>query len=251
MKTAVGEIMAKQQLSMPFTWAAARWLFLKLAIVLFLVSVLWVLTYRWVDPPVTLHMLSKRSEPSPKTEKVSEIDYQFVELEDMSIQLPLAVIAAEDQLFLTHDGFDFKAIKKAFERNLSSKKTVGGSTISQQVAKNVFLWHGRSYLRKAVEMYFTFMIEVLWGKERIMEVYLNIAEMGDHVFGVHAASKKYFGTSPEKVGRQQAALLAAVLPNPIKYSVAKPTGYVLRRRRNIVRNMVRLGGSELIKNWYN
>ncbi|AKQ47540.1 peptidoglycan transglycosylase [Rufibacter radiotolerans] len=236
---------------MPFTWAAARWLFLKLAIVLFLVSVLWVLTYRWVDPPVTLHMLSKRSEPSPKTEKVSEIDYQFVELEDMSIQLPLAVIAAEDQLFLTHDGFDFKAIKKAFERNLSSKKTVGGSTISQQVAKNVFLWHGRSYLRKAVEMYFTFMIEVLWGKERIMEVYLNIAEMGDHVFGVHAASKKYFGTSPEKVGRQQAALLAAVLPNPIKYSVAKPTGYVLRRRRNIVRNMVRLGGSELIKNWYN
>ncbi|WP_076606612.1 monofunctional biosynthetic peptidoglycan transglycosylase [Rufibacter radiotolerans] len=243
--------MAKQQLSMPFTWAAARWLFLKLAIVLFLVSVLWVLTYRWVDPPVTLHMLSKRSEPSPKTEKVSEIDYQFVELEDMSIQLPLAVIAAEDQLFLTHDGFDFKAIKKAFERNLSSKKTVGGSTISQQVAKNVFLWHGRSYLRKAVEMYFTFMIEVLWGKERIMEVYLNIAEMGDHVFGVHAASKKYFGTSPEKVGRQQAALLAAVLPNPIKYSVAKPTGYVLRRRRNIVRNMVRLGGSELIKNWYN
>ncbi|GAB2536359.1 monofunctional biosynthetic peptidoglycan transglycosylase [Rufibacter soli] len=236
---------------MPFTWAAARWLFLKLAVVLFLVSVLWVLTYRWVDPPVTLHMLSKRSEPSPKTQKISQIEYQFVELEDMSSQLPLAVIAAEDQLFLTHDGFDFKAIKQAFQRNMSSKKTVGGSTISQQVAKNVFLWHGRSYLRKAVEMYFTFMIEVLWGKERIMEVYLNIAEMGDHVFGVHAASKKYFGTVPEKVGRQQAALLAAVLPNPIKYSVAKPTGYVLRRRRNIVRNMKRLGGTELIKTWYN
>jgi len=243
--------MAKPQISKSLTWAAARWLLVKLLLVLFLVSVLWVLTYRWVDPPATLHMLSKRSEPSPKNEKVYEIAYQFVDLEEMSPQLPLAVIAAEDQLFLTHSGFDFKAIKQAFQRNLSSKKTVGGSTISQQVAKNVFLWHGRSYLRKAVEMYFTFLIEILWGKERIMEVYLNIAEMGDHVFGVHAASQKYFKTSPDKVGRQQAALLAAVLPNPIRYSAAKPTGYVLRRRRNIVRNMTRLGGSELIKHWYN
>ncbi|WP_205504549.1 monofunctional biosynthetic peptidoglycan transglycosylase [Rufibacter psychrotolerans] len=241
--------MAKKQIPVSFTWADARWLFLKLCLTLFLVTVLWVLTYRWIDPPVTLHMMLKRSEPSPKTEKVSEIRHQFVDLEDMSLQLPLAVIASEDQLFLTHHGFDFKAIKQAFQRNLSSKKTMGGSTISQQVAKNVFLWHGRSYLRKAVEMYFTFMIELLWGKERIMEVYLNIAEMGDHVFGVHAASQLYFKCSPKEVGRQQAALLAAVLPNPIRYSAAKPSGYTLRRRRNIARNMARLGGTDYIKMW--
>ncbi|MBA9078713.1 MULTISPECIES: monofunctional biosynthetic peptidoglycan transglycosylase [Rufibacter] len=239
--------MAKPTIS--FTWADARRLFWKLCLVLFLTSVLWVLVYRWIDPPVTLHMLSKRSEPSPKTEKVEVIQYRFVELEDMSQQLPLAAIAAEDQLFITHSGFDFKAIKQAFQRNLSSKKTYGGSTISQQVAKNVFLWHGRSYLRKAVEMYFTFLIELLWGKERIMEVYLNIAEMGDHVFGVHAASQYFFKTTPDKLGRQQAALLAAVLPNPIKYSVKNPSGYTLRRRRNIVRNMNRLGGSDYIKKW--
>jgi len=212
-------------------------------------SVLWVMAYRWLDPPVTLHMLSKRSEPSPKTEKVEVINYRFVELEEMSVQLPLAVIASEDQLFLVHSGFDFKAIKLAFQRNMSSKKTMGGSTISQQVAKNVFLWHGRSYIRKGIEMYFTFLIELLWGKERIMEVYLNIAEMGDHVFGVHAASQKYFKTTPDKLGRQQAALLAAVLPNPIRYSAARPSGYTLRRRRNIVRNMNRLGGSKFIEKW--
>ncbi|RNI27606.1 monofunctional biosynthetic peptidoglycan transglycosylase [Rufibacter immobilis] len=243
--------MANKQTSVSFTWADARWLFLKLCITLFLVTVVWVITYRWIDPPVTLHMLSKRSEPSPKNQKIEEIQYKFVELEDMSVQLPLAVIAAEDQLFLTHNGFDFNAIKQAFQRNMSSKKTVGGSTISQQVAKNVFLWHGRSYIRKAVEMYFTFLIEVLWGKERIMEVYLNIAEMGDHVFGVHAASRKYFKCEPQQVGRQQAALLAAVLPNPIRYSVAKPSGYTLRRRRNIARNMSRLGGSEYVQKWLN
>ncbi|GGK80257.1 hypothetical protein GCM10011405_30040 [Rufibacter glacialis] len=196
---------------------------------------------------MTLHMLSKRSEPSPKNQKISEIKHQFVDLEDMSLHLPLAVVAAEDQLFFTHHGFDFKAIKAAFQRNMSSKKTVGGSTISQQVAKNVFLWHGRSYLRKGVEMYFTFLIEVLWGKERILEVYLNIAEMGDHIFGVHAASQKYFRCAPTEVTKNQAALLAAVLPNPIKYTAASPSGYTLRRRRNIARNMTRLGGSTYIK----
>ncbi|WP_192820997.1 monofunctional biosynthetic peptidoglycan transglycosylase [Rufibacter sp. LB8] len=243
--------MALTQTSFSFTWRDARVLFGKLCLVLFLCSLLWVVTYRWVDPPVTLHMLSKRSEPSPNDQQVKEIDFTFVELEDMSAQLPLAAIAAEDQLFLSHSGFDFKAMKMAFDKNMSGKRktVVGGSTISQQVAKNVFLWHGRSYLRKGVEMYFTFLIELLWGKERIMEVYLNIAEMGDHVFGVHAASQKYFNTTPDKIGRQQAALLAAVLPNPIRYKVSKPTGYVLRRRRAIVRNMGRLGGTEYIKGW--
>ncbi|MFC6999869.1 monofunctional biosynthetic peptidoglycan transglycosylase [Rufibacter roseus] len=232
-----------------FTFKEVLRVFWKLCLSLFLISILWVLAYRWLDPPVTLHMLSKRSEPSPKTEQVEVIQYKFVELEDMSLQLPLAAIAAEDQLFLVHSGFDFEAIKKAFQTNMSGKKTVGGSTISQQVAKNVFLWHGRSYVRKGVEMYFTFLIELLWGKERIMEVYLNIAEMGDHIFGVHAASKKFFNITPDKVGRQQAALLAAVLPNPIKFSAAKPSGYTLRRRRNIVRNMNRLGGTDYIKTW--
>lgn len=220
---------------------------IKLLLSLFLLSVGWVLLYRWVAPPATLHMLQRRAEAGAADKEDPYINYTFVPLEEMSEQLPLAVVASEDQLFLEHHGFDFDAIWKAFQRNQNGGNIRGGSTISQQVAKNVFLWHGRSYLRKAVEAYFTFLIEVLWGKERIMEVYLNIAEMGDGVFGVEAASQKYFKKPAKDVGRQQAALLAAVLPNPIKFSVRNPSGYTLKRRYRIARAMGRLGGTTYIK----
>jgi monofunctional glycosyltransferase len=222
-------------------------IFVKLVLSLFLLSVVWVLLYRWVAPPATLHMIQRRAQAGSEGREKPQIRYNFVTLEEMSDQLPLAVVASEDQLFLQHNGFDVDAIVDAFKRNRKGSNIRGGSTISQQVAKNVFLWHGRSYLRKAVEAYFTVLIEVLWGKERILEVYLNIAEMGDGVFGVEAASQKYFHTSAIHVKRQQSALLAAVLPNPIKYSVKNPSGYVLGRRKRIARAMGRLGGATYIK----
>jgi monofunctional glycosyltransferase len=225
----------------------AKLLFIKLVLSLFLLSVAWVLLYKWVAPPATLHMLLRRAEAGEAGKTDPYIDYTFVSLEDMSDQLPLAVVASEDQLFLQHHGFDIDAIMDAFQRNQKGKNIRGGSTISQQVAKNVFLWHGRSYLRKAVEAYFTFLIETIWGKQRIMEVYLNIAEMGDGVFGVEAASQKYFKKPAKDVGRQQAALLAAVLPNPIKFSASNPSGYTQRRRTRIARSMGRLGGVTYIK----
>ena len=222
-------------------------LFIKLVLSLFLLSVVWVLMYRWVAPPATLHMIKRRAEAGTANKENPAIAYRFVPLEEMSPQLPLAVVASEDQLFLEHNGFDVSAIMDAFKRNQKGGNIRGGSTISQQVAKNVFLWHGRSYLRKAVEAYFTVLIEMLWGKQRIMEVYLNIAEMGDGVFGVEAASQKYFKKPASDVGRQQAALLAAVLPNPIKFSAKNPSGYTLRRRSRIARAMGRLGGTTYIK----
>ncbi|MBD1395992.1 monofunctional biosynthetic peptidoglycan transglycosylase [Pontibacter sp. JH31] len=224
-----------------------RLITIKLLLSLFLLSVLWVLVYRWVAPPVTLHMVLRRAEAGMADKEDPTIHYKFVSLKEMSDQLPLAVVASEDQLFLQHGGFDYNAIADAFKRNQKGTNIRGGSTISQQVAKNVFLWHGRSYLRKAVEAYFTFLIEVIWGKERILEVYLNIAEMGDGVFGVEAACQKYFKKPAAAVGRQQAALLASVLPNPIRFSAARPSAYVLGRRARIARAMGRLGGTNYIK----
>lgn len=222
-------------------------LLVRLVLSLFLLSVAWVLLYRWVAPPATLHMLKRRAEAGAADKENPQIRYNFVRLEEMSEQLPLAVIASEDQRFPVHNGFDVDAILDAIKRNRKGGNIRGGSTISQQVAKNVFLWHGRSYFRKAVEAYFTMLIEALWGKERILEVYLNIAEMGDGVFGVEAASQKYFNKPAKEVGRQQAALLAAVLPNPIRFSAQRPSAYVLRRRYRITRAMRSLGGTSYLK----
>jgi monofunctional biosynthetic peptidoglycan transglycosylase len=224
-----------------------RSLVVSLLLTLFLLSVVWVLVYRWLPPPATLHMITRRADAGKENKASKVIRYQYVSLEDIPAQVPLAVIAAEDQLFLTHHGFDFKAIQGAFEKNLESKRLAGGSTISQQVAKNVFLWHGRSYLRKAVEAYFTFLIELLWGKKRIMEVYLNIAEMGDRVFGIEAAAQYYFHKPAARLSSPQAALIAAVLPNPRKYSVKNPSSYILKKRRWIEKNMRQLGGTNHVK----
>ncbi|MEJ8755419.1 monofunctional biosynthetic peptidoglycan transglycosylase [Pontibacter sp. H259] len=222
-------------------------LFVKLVLSMFLLSIAWVVLYKWIDPPATLHMIKRRAEAGKEGKNDPVIKHTFVSLDEMSEQLPLAVVASEDQLFLQHHGFDVEAILDAFNRNQKGGNIRGGSTISQQVSKNVFLWHGRSYLRKAVEAYFTVLIELIWGKERIMEVYLNIAEMGVGVFGVEAASQLYFNKPAKDVGRKQAALLAAVLPNPIKYSAKNPSGFVLRKRGRIARAMGRLGGTTYIK----
>ncbi|UYZ60293.1 monofunctional biosynthetic peptidoglycan transglycosylase [Hymenobacter latericus] len=235
----------------------ARRVALQVLASMFLVSVVWVLLYRWISPPATWLMLERRSHRPVATyggllpEGASrKIHYRFVTLDEVSPQLPLALVAAEDQRFLMHHGFDADAIIKAAKHNFGEKGggIRGGSTISQQVAKNVFLWQGRSYVRKAAEAYFTVLIELLWSKRRILEVYLNIAEMGDCVFGAEAAAQKHFGRAAKNLTPSQAAMLAAVLPNPLKFRADNPGPQARAKQRRVLRNMRRLGGTRFIAN---
>ncbi len=167
-----------------------------------------------------------------------KIEKKWRRFDDLSDNLKIAAVAGEDINFLKHWGFDFKAMEQAFEKNQKSKRTAGGSTISQQTAKNVFLWPGRSYIRKGFEVYFTGMIELLWGKKRILEVYLNVIETGDGLYGAEAATLNYYNKSAASLTRQQAALLIAVLPNPRRWSPEKPIYY---KQGLILRNMRWLG----------
>lgn len=184
------------------------------------------LFYRFVPPPFTILMVQRVVEGKGW-------DYRWRSLDRMSPALVQAAIAAEDARFCEHNGFDFEAMEKAWKNNQRGGRVKGGSTISQQTAKNVFLWPARSYVRKGLEAYFTVLIETLWGKRRIMEVYLNVAEMGSGTYGVEAASRRYFGVSADKVTRAQAARLVAILPNPLKYRAVKPGRYVAGRSRRI------------------
>lgn len=163
-------------------------------------------------------------------------------LENISPNLQLAVVCSEDQNFVRHSGFDFEAINKAIEYNEHHRRKHGASTISQQTAKNVFLWTGRSWVRKGFEVYFTFLIECLWSKERIMEVYLNVIETGDGVYGAQAAARTFFRKEAKQLTRGESALIAAVLPNPIRFSVARPSGYILKRQGWIIHQMALWGG---------
>lgn len=167
------------------------------------------------------------------------MDKEWVGLDKISPLVALAVITSEDQKFEEHAGFDFEAIEKAqkYNERKKGKKVKGASTISQQTAKNVFLWPTRSYIRKGFEVYFTFLIEVIWSKERIMEVYLNVIEMGNGIYGIEAASQYYFHKPALKINSSEAALIAACLPNPLKWSPAKPTAYILKKQRWILRHM--------------
>jgi len=200
------------------------------------ISVVWVLIYRFVNPPITFLMIQRAVER--KTDgKDFKIDKSWLTVEDISGNLKKAAIAGEDINFLNHKGFDFKAMETAFVKNKKGKKIRGGSTISQQTAKNVFLWPGRSYIRKAFEAYFTVLIELLWGKERILEVYLNVIEMGDGIYGAEAAAQSYWGKSANSMSKSQAALLIAVLPNPRRWSPARPSRFVYYKQSLILRNM--------------
>lgn len=176
-----------------------------------IISLAWVLVYKWVPVPYTLLMAS-RSDGS------SGIKKEWVPIEKISRNLQLAAMCSEDAKFREHFGFDFKAIKGAIENNISGKKTIGGSTISQQTAKNVFLWEGRSWIRKGLEAWFTLLIEIIWGKERIMEVYLNVIEMGPKTFGAEAAAKKYYGISANKLNKYQSAQIMSIVPSPLKWN---------------------------------
>ena len=168
-----------------------------------------------------------------------KLKHSWVSLDEMSPSMPVAVIASEDANFLKHHGFDYKAIENAAIRNKKhpEKQRLGASTISQQTAKNVFLWPGRSWVRKGFEVYFTTLIELLWSKQRIMEVYLNSIEMGEGIYGVESVARHHFGTTAKALSRSQCALIAATLPNPRKFSSKNPSSYVLKRQKRIMHEM--------------
>jgi monofunctional biosynthetic peptidoglycan transglycosylase len=182
------------------------------------------------------------------TDENSHVYKKWRSYEAISKEAALAVVASEDQDFPRHWGFDFDEIQDAIKENKTRKRVRGASTISQQVAKNVFLWNGRSYLRKGLEVYFTVLIEFIWGKERILEVYLNVAETGPMTFGVEAASQRYYGHPAATLSRTEAARIAAVLPNPRLFSIKNPSNYIQRRTAQISRQMRYLGGQKYIRN---
>ena len=200
---------------------------LKTVLVIFLISILLPLLYRWVNPPVTPLMLIR------KVKNGAQIEKQWVDMENISQNLVVCAIAAEDNNFLGHNGFDYGAIERAMKENEKGKRKLGASTISQQTAKNVFLWPSRSWVRKGCEVYFTFLIEHFWSKERIMEVYLNVIEMGDGIYGCEAAAQHYFHKSAKSLTRREAALITACYPAPLKRNPAKPTAYLNRRATQI------------------
>lgn len=213
-------------------------LFLKVCLWFFVITFCWVLLYRWVNPPITYLMIERWVDCEKKE---CSINKTWKGYDEISENMVLAVVVAEDQNYFKHYGFDFGAIKKAMNHNEKSKKKRGASTISQQVAKNVFLWPGRSWVRKGFEVYFTALIELLWSKKRIIEVYLNVIELGDGIYGVEAISKKCFKKSAYKLSRSEAALIAITLPNPLKMNACSPTKY-LRGRQSWAMNQMRLFG---------
>ena len=205
------------------------WAIFKFIFGLFLFSILMVVIYRFVPVPVTILQLSRCVEQF-QNEKPIRLKKDWAPLEEINNKLQLAVVCAEDQKFLNHNGFDIEAIEKAIEHNSKGKRVRGASTISQQTAKNVFLWQDRTWVRKGLEVYFTALIELFWSKERIMEVYLNVIEMGDGIYGAEMASQVYFKKSASKLSSAEAALLASILPSPLRYSAVNPSSYVRGRQ---------------------
>jgi monofunctional biosynthetic peptidoglycan transglycosylase len=207
-----------------------RWI-KKIFFILFIAQFIYIILLKWIDPPITM------------TQFVSWVSghglkRDYVDRNDISYNAKLAVISSEDQLFPDHSGFDWKNIKKAMEYNKRKPGRIrGASTISQQVAKNVFLWQGKSFIRKGLEVYFTFMIELVWGKKRILEVYLNVIEMGDGIFGIEMAAQKYFNKPAKSLTMQEAAMIAACLPNPKNYKVKPLSSYVSYKSRWIMQQM--------------
>ena len=209
----------------------------KILLIILFSHLAYIVLMRFVDPPITITQITSIIEGDG-------FKRTHLSLDQMSMASKLAVIASEDQLFPDHNGFDIKGIERAlaFNKKKKGKKIRGASTISQQVAKNVFLWQGRSWFRKGLEVYFTFMIELVWSKQRILEVYLNEAEMGKGIFGIEAAAKKYFKKPASKLTRTEAAMIAASLPNPVRYTVKPASTYVSRKYPWVLRQMNNLDG---------
>lgn len=227
--------MKKQKTKIPF-FAKLRKIIFKIFFWFFLITISWVVIARFVPIYVTPLMVI-RSIEAISNDKKPRNKKEWIPISGISQNMIQAVVASEDNLFMSHNGFSFEDIKKAMEHNKKKKRIRGGSTISQQTAKNVFLWPQRSWVRKGLETYFTFLIELLWSKERIMEVYLNVIEMGDGIYGVQAASQHYFNKNADKLTKSQSALIAVCLPNPRKFNPANPSSYIQRRRDKIVNLM--------------
>lgn len=222
-----------------FRWA----LYILLGLCLF--SILTVIFYGSIPVFFTPLMGLRAIEQGLDEDRQLRFKKDWVRIDEVSPHLYRAVIAAEDQKFLEHQGFDWEAINSALEGNRSGKSLKGGSTISNQTAKNVFLWPQRNWIRKGLEAYFTFLIEFFWSKERIMEIYLNVIEMGDGIYGAEAAAQMYFGKAAADLSRQEAALIAAVLPNPLRWRPDQPSNYIRGRQKWILRNMNNLGEFEI------
>ena len=216
---------------------------LRFFIYFFVITVVWVLILRFLPVWVTPFMISRKIDAF-KADEDTEIYHDWESYDNISKEAALAVVASEDQNFPNHWGFDFNEIYDAMTEK--RKRVRGASTISQQVAKNVFLWHGRSFIRKGLEAYFTILIEIIWDKERILEVYLNVAEMGKMTFGVEAASLRFYKKSAKNLTRAEAARIAAVLPNPVRFSIKNPSAYIMKRSNQISRQMRALGGQRYI-----
>jgi monofunctional glycosyltransferase len=219
---------------------------LSIVLLLGLLSVGSVAVFRWINPPYSAFMAEAQIAAWASRDSSYVFRYSWVDLSRISPNLPLAVVASEDQKFPEHWGFDVESIEKAYALNQHSHRVRGASTISQQVAKNLFLWSGRSYFRKGLEAYFTVLIEGCWPKRRILEIYLNIAEFGHGTYGAEAAAQRFFRKSAARLSRGDAAVLAAVLPNPVRLSAAAPSRYVQQRRDWILGQMQALGGSEML-----
>ena len=227
-------------------WRRLAWL----VFALILLPVLQVAMLRVVDPPFSAFMAIRQLEAWGRGDGGFRIAHDWRDLGRMSPNVPVALVAAEDQLFAEHAGFDMAAIEKARARNERGGRIRGGSTITQQTAKNLFLWSGRGWsrwLRKGLETYYTFWMELFWPKRRILEMYANFAEFGDGVYGAQAAARTWFGKDASRLTAAEAARLAAVLPNPKRYSVAKPGPYVQRRARAIQRQMGNIGGKAYLE----
>lgn len=214
----------------------------KTFIILFVSHLVYIVILKWINPPITATQIGSLIEGHG-------LARDYISYDEMPKSAKLAAIASEDQLFATHNGFDKKSIEKALEFNekKKGKKVRGASTISQQVAKNVFLWQGRSWIRKGLEAYFTFMIELIWSKERILEMYLNVSETGIGTFGIEAASQRYFNKPASKLTKNEAARIVVNLPNPKKYKVNPPSGYVSKRANWVERQMRNLQGDAAIQ----
>ena len=207
------------------------------------------LLFRWVPIPITPLMIIRCIEQKTDGKRMT-LKHQWVSLEKISPKLQLAVVCSEDQNYLKHFGFDWKAIEKAMKHNESGKQIRGASTISQQTAKNVFLWPGRSYVRKAFEVYFTLLIELFWSKERIMEIYLNSIEMGNGIYGAEAAANFWFKKPAVKLNKDESAAIAAILPNPRSY-VANPPGNYISKRKQWIKQQMSFWGNQLDYDKYN
>jgi monofunctional biosynthetic peptidoglycan transglycosylase len=219
---------------------------LRILLGLVVLSFLLVLSLRWMNPPTSMMMTIRRSEAAMNQRKDFRIDYRWVNWDQIALPLPLAIIASEDQNFPIHHGFDLEAIAEAVKIRMNGGRLRGASTITQQVAKNLFLWPGKSLLRKGIEAYFSALIEIFWSKRRVLEIYMNIAEFGDGIFGAEAACQRYFGKPAGNIRLREAARLAAILPYPKAMNPKRPSAYVSKRAQWIQRQIEQMGGKRVL-----